>query len=118
MNFRTQFDPNYEPTTGEINNKPSMTVPDQNLSIRQLLINHSRGVPSGENMREGVYTDMEVPNFKDLNDVKEYAESLEARKADIEARIQEEEQARQDEEAALLDDNDSRSEPNNLETSI
>lgn len=46
----------------------SMTIPNDSLTIRQLLINHTRGVgvlPS----RQGIYTDDEIaPRYRDITE--------------------------------------------------
>jgi hypothetical protein len=49
----------YKPCKGEINLQDSETIPNDTLSIRQLLINHSRGFGNLPN-RCGVYTEDEV----------------------------------------------------------
>jgi hypothetical protein len=36
---------NVEPTKGQTNNEPSMTVPDQSMSLRELLTRYARGLP-------------------------------------------------------------------------
>jgi len=47
------FDPGY---FGEFNNSPSLTVPDQTLSIREILDRYARGLPT-EGMSNGLYDD-------------------------------------------------------------
>lgn len=45
--MRKQFNPSYKGTPGPESDPTQVTVPDQNLTIRQLLDNHSRGLPPG-----------------------------------------------------------------------
>ena len=62
----------------------SMTVPDQNLTIKELLDRHSRGVPLGAPQLKGEYFDTEIPKFDDLTDALEYKKDLEKKKAKLE----------------------------------
>lgn len=77
MIFRRQFNPNYKPSKGEKTDPISLTTPDMSLTVRELLVNHSRGI--GVNVKDygqDNYFDTEIPVFQDLNDVKEYREHL------------------------------------------
>jgi len=80
IKFRTQF--NYTQAIGEINKQPSKTIPDQNISVRNLLINHSRGLPMNAQMNQGQFfgTDEPIPNFIDLTDPAAYKAELEHRR--------------------------------------
>lgn len=65
--------------TGEVNNEPSETVPDQSMSIRTLLDRYSRGLPiSGERtpiwQQGDDFNDMPDPRTLDLAERQEYAE--------------------------------------------
>lgn len=82
--FRTQFNPDYIQDKGEINTNPSKTVPDQSISLRKLLDNHTRGVPSHAIHREAMYTDSEIPDIQDLNDVKVWRDKIHAEMQTIE----------------------------------
>lgn len=74
--FRHQFAPDYEGTPGEVITLESMTVPDETLTVRQLLINHSRGIGI-PGAKQGVFTgDIVAPVPKDLVDEKERVEAL------------------------------------------
>lgn len=65
--------------------KPSLTVPDQTLSIRTILDRHRRGVPTGTTTREGFYTgNTEVPQIQDINDIEEFKQANKARQLDLE----------------------------------
>jgi hypothetical protein len=73
---------------GESSNLQSMTSPDESLSVRQLLINHTRGL-GGVSTREGIYTEDQVaPRYTDLLDRQKALADLKHRidtaKADIE----------------------------------
>lgn len=85
---RRQFDPSYNGTPGiEIKGK-SMTVPDQTLSVKQLLQNHTRGLPTGATNYEGIYTgDTVAPNFGDMVDRDEWMEKQAARKAEVQEEV-------------------------------
>jgi hypothetical protein len=74
--FKHQFDLKYNGSKGHPNTEPSLTVPDQNTSIQQLLIAHSRGLPLNVQEKEGHYFGSPIPNFTDLLDRAEYAEEL------------------------------------------
>lgn len=91
--IRKQFDPNYKGETGEINNEPSQTVPDQNLSVKQLLINHSRGINSNVHTYEPQYLDTEIPRITDLTDIAEQRELLRDRENVIKQTIKAEREA-------------------------
>lgn len=88
--FRTQFTADYQGSQGEINNLESVTIPDMNLTIRQLLINHTRGIGSDEIYKEGIYSDIEIPRFTDLNDMEDYKEMLLQKQEELEAQIKHE----------------------------
>lgn len=69
----------YQPYIGEVNQQPSLTVPDQTMSMRQILARHSRGLPIS-NGKEPIYhgEDDYIPDPRtlDLVDRQEYAEKL------------------------------------------
>ena len=65
----------------------SMTLPDQNLTIRELLDRHSRGVPLGAIDRQGEYFDTEVPRFNDLTEMLEYKKDLEEKRKELTKQI-------------------------------
>jgi hypothetical protein len=72
--FRTQFS-NYK-ETGKIMDDSILTIPDQNLSIRELLDKHSRGIPLGVTDRQGEYFDTEIPRPMDLTDIPKFKQDL------------------------------------------
>lgn len=73
--FQVQFDVTYGgmyvTKSGE-----SLTVPDMNLTVRQLLNNHSRGLSNDRHLKEPIYFDMKIPKLKDIVDVYEYRDYL------------------------------------------
>ena len=87
--FRTQFNPDYQGTPGKVYEAPSLTVPDQNLSLRQLLHNHTRGIPTNVHVKdpnEGYY-DTVIPQITDLNDLADFKEQLEERERQLQKEV-------------------------------
>ena len=75
--IRTQFTGKIFQSSGfKKNMGKSMTVPDQNLTVKELLDRHSRGVSLGAPQLKGEYFDVEVPRFDDLTDALEYKKNL------------------------------------------
>lgn len=70
----------------------SMTLPDQNLTINELLDRHSRGVSLGAPKLEGEYFDTEVPRFQDLTEMFDYKANLEKKRAEVMEAIMKEEE--------------------------
>lgn len=87
--FYTQFTntPNYK---GKKMSDDLHTLPDQTLTIRNLLDNHTRGIPLGVNQRVGEYFDTEIPRFDDLTDMVEYKRQLMEKNKEINKLIREE----------------------------
>lgn len=67
----------------------SMTVPDQNLTVKELLDRHSRGVSLGAPEIKGEYFDTEIPKFDDLTDALEYKKNLIKKANELEKQIKE-----------------------------
>lgn len=65
----------------------SMTLPDQNLTIKELLDRHSRGVSLGAPDLQGEYFDTEVPQFNDLTEMLEYKKELEQKRKELTKQI-------------------------------
>lgn len=83
--IRTQFSNKKIESSGKYKKMgKSMTVPDQNLTIKELLDRHSRGIPLGAPQLKGEYFDTEIPKFDDLTDALEYKKDLEKKKAKLE----------------------------------
>lgn len=84
----------YLPQKGEVNNSPSMTVPDQTLSLRNLMLNHTRGhqLPIAP---PAIYDEENfVPNPKtlDLVDLEERRYALEDKALELQDTIRMEQQ--------------------------
>lgn len=73
----------------EIFTQPSLTIPDETKSIKELLINHARGIPLDvKNRGEELYFEDElIPTIKDLTDLDRYREVINLRKEALEAEI-------------------------------
>ena len=69
------------------------TIPDQNLSIRQLLDRHSRGLPLGASQKQGEYFDTEIPRYDDLVDMMEHKKQLVQDHKDLTKKIENEQKA-------------------------
>lgn len=84
--FKSQYQNNgFKP---EIFDGLSMTTPNESLSVRQLLINHTRGLGT-VSTREGIYTEDQVaPKYTDIldrhNALQDLKNRIESAKADIE----------------------------------
>jgi hypothetical protein len=86
--IRTQFSGKVYQSSGYKKNMgKSMTLPDQNLTIKELLDRHSRGVPLGAVDRQGEYFDTEVPRFSDLTEMLEYKKDLEEKRKELTKQI-------------------------------
>tara|TARA_B100001175_G_C19509990_1_gene643147 strand:+ start:1514 stop:1924 length:411 start_codon:yes stop_codon:yes gene_type:complete len=85
----TQFG-NTPPLKGKIMSDKIMTIPDQTKTIRELLDNHSRGIPLGVNEQKGEYFDTPIPVFTDLTDIMEYKHQLKEKEAEVNKLIAEE----------------------------
>jgi hypothetical protein len=84
LNYQN-FDKNYE-----TNNKPSQTVPDQTMSIRQLLRRYASGLPLGgskEPIYEGEDGDGVDPRRLDLAERQELEIAARQELAEIEERL-------------------------------
>lgn len=82
--FKIQFDLDYTGSNGVNIPSQSETVPDMNLTVRQLLENHTRGVNGQTSVRQPLYFDTVIPNIKDLTDVDNYKKYLNERLAYVE----------------------------------
>lgn len=111
---------------GEVNSQPSMTVPDQSLSIKEILDRHARGLPISGNIQIPVYDEEDdMPDIRTLDlaerqemaqkyanelielrktQAEEYAKK-QAKRADYEARIRkliEKEESEQDDDSTNI----------------
>lgn len=98
MKFRHQFQKDYlgvyAMNKGEINDMEPLVVPDDSLSLRQLMINHTRGIPSpGGSYREGIYTgDTLVPTETRQIDRAEAIKRVLVKGEDLTEQVQEEQE--------------------------
>lgn len=71
--------------------KPSKTQPNQTLSIKRILQNHTRNVPHGAIEHKPMYFGQApIEEMKDLTEIKERAEKLNQHKRNIQNKINEE----------------------------
>lgn len=76
LTYKAVTKSNFKPSEGRKFNLDSMTTPDDSLSVRQLLINHTRGLGNTPT-RDGMYTGDDVaPRYVDLNDRKNAVDEL------------------------------------------
>lgn len=77
---------------GEINDEPSMAVPNQSLTVREILARHTRGLPVTGNINsyydeneDDIYMpDIKTLDLSEIDDYKaKYADILKRRKKDI-----------------------------------
>lgn len=75
MIFKTQWNAEAFPSKGEINRFPSETIPDQSLTVREIMQRYAQGLPL-EGERVPVYNgeDIDLPEFQylDLAEREEY----------------------------------------------
>lgn len=62
------------------------TVPDDHLTIQQLLINHTKGLPV-QNREPHYFEDVVIPNFTDIEQVAEYKRQNKEKQKEIELAI-------------------------------
>lgn len=87
--FMTQFT-NYAGSPGIDVGNDSITKPDMHIGLKQLLINHSRGISSNVKVHPAEYFgDEPLPEIEDLVDAREYVEMLREREKAINEEIKE-----------------------------
>lgn len=91
--IRTQFQINENSTY--IVDKETLTVPDQTLTIKELLDRHSRGLPLGVTQQKGEYFDVEIPNFQDLTEMIEWKKGLMETNKELNSLIREQQKKEQ-----------------------
>ena len=69
------------------------TIPDQNLSIRQLLDRHSRGLPLGGSENQGEYVETGIQRNNDLVDMMEHKKQLVKEHKELTKQIEKEQTA-------------------------
>lgn len=80
MKFKTNYTAHEWPVKGEINTLPSKTVPDQSLSVKQIMERYAQGLPL-EGVRTPVYLgeEFEFPDMERLDLTERQALIAEAR---------------------------------------
>lgn len=102
--IRKQFSETPYTFKGETNTKPSLTVPDLTLTIKQLLTNHSRGISSDVGHNEPMYFDTEIPIINDITDLDAFRQDIKAREKALSLKIkQENEQLKADQQKKYND---------------
>lgn len=88
--IKTTLNARYFPKSGEFNNLPSRTIPDQTLSLRTLLDRHARGLPlSGNNLHpvyngEDYMPDVRRLDISEIHDLKHMVrEDIENQKLEL-----------------------------------
>jgi hypothetical protein len=77
MKFNRQFDPSREPSEGVSNNKPSLTIPDQSLTVREIFMNHTRGIPFTSGVGQDMYYGEDGPMLEHPDDITELQDAQE-----------------------------------------
>lgn len=97
--FQVQFDIAYDGAEGTTPIGTSKTIPDMNLTVKQLLVNHTRDAEGNEHVKKPLYFGVEIPRLTDITDVDRYKETLQERLADINQFIEDEKQSKLKQEA-------------------
>lgn len=96
MKFKTQF--NAEPSKGEVNTQPSQTIPDQSLSVKEIMRRYASGLPL-EGQRVPLYEGEEeaTPDFAnmDLAEREQWQRDLRAELDETNQKIQSDREERQ-----------------------
>ncbi|WNK14087.1 MAG: hypothetical protein [Microvirus sp.] len=73
--IKTAFNRHLHPKNYEVNTLPSETIPDQNMSIREILSRYARGLPIEQNIpsyqEDEEYNDLPDPRTLDLTERQE-----------------------------------------------
>lgn len=75
---KTPFNADFFPVQGERNTKPSMTIPDQTLPIREILARYAKGLPVSVKtpIYEGEDNNLPDPRTLDLVDIQNLKEAV------------------------------------------
>lgn len=87
-----------------MNRLPSMTVPNQTLSIQEILIRHTRGLPLDVPVKKPQYSNVYTPDFRELDlvDRQEMSESNLAIAEEYAKTMQERKEAKEQERIQKL----------------
>ena len=85
---KTQYNRELHPCNYEVNNEPSMTIPDQTMSIKTLLERYAKGLPldgvKTPIWQEGEdFDDLPDPRRMDLSERQEFAEQVRQELAEL-----------------------------------
>jgi hypothetical protein len=89
MLVKTQYNREEHPCNYEVNDEPSLTIPDQTMSIRTLLDRYAKGMPlegimANPQYQEGEdYDDLPDPRRLDLSERQEFAEQVRQELAEL-----------------------------------
>lgn len=92
MKFQTAYNYNYLDHKGEKNNLPSMTIPDQSMTVAELVERNKRGLPLGgakvpiweENPETEFLPDVKRLDLAEIQEMKENARAIiEEKQADL-----------------------------------
>lgn len=92
------FNYNHLDQVGEQNNLPSKTVPDQSLTVREILDRYARGLPAS-GVRQEIWDgeeDLPDPRTLDLADIQELKEANEADIARMRSDLAKQEKAKKE----------------------
>jgi hypothetical protein len=115
LKVRTPFNFDYGiDAKAEVNDLPSLTVPDQTMSVKEILERYARGLPLGAGERVPMYDeedDLPDPRTLDLVDRQELSEQF---KSEIEyVRAQQEEARKKEAEGQVQPKEDGQGEEGN-----
>lgn len=113
MKVRNVF--NTTPDEGQVNNEPSMTVPDQSMTLRELLIRYAKGLPL-EGAKTPVFegedgNEIDIEKL-DLAEREELAEMARKELKDISERIKTEVEKKKSKRRSTITDVEDQSENN------
>ena len=115
--FRVQFDVGYRGTPGKVMDQEGHTIPDMNLTVRQLMENHTRGIDDSMHAKQPLYFEHIIPRIEDITDVQKYKEYLEAEAEKVNEFIQQDLQNAEAKRQAA-EQQSSQEQPQNSDVSI
>ena len=74
--IRVQFDIEYKGSPGKEIKAETQTVPDLNLTVRQLMDNYTRSGESGAIEHTPLYFEQEIPTITDMSDIQQLRDHL------------------------------------------
>ena len=104
-NMNAYYQPELFPDDRERNYQPSMTIPDQSMSIREIMDRYARGLPivsAGVPIYEGEEGEFADLSKMDLADREKYIEERKAEYEELHAKIEADKLKRMEEHKAKL----------------